>query len=57
MWNLKGIEINNLYKVDHFIEKTDFCEIYTGTNITSSKIINLSVSFTQKSSRFGGPLF
>ena len=43
MWNLKGIEINNLYKVDHFIEKTDFCEIYTGTDITSSKIINLSI--------------
>ena len=43
MWNLKGIEINDLYKVDHFIEKTDFCEIYTGSDIKSSKVINLSI--------------
>ena len=43
MWNLKGIEINNLYKVKHFIEKTSYCEVYSAIEIATSSMVNLSV--------------
>jgi len=43
MWNLKGTEINNLYKVKHFIEKTSYCEVYSAIEIATSSMVNLSV--------------
>lgn len=43
MWGLKGIEIKNLYLVKHFVEKTPYCEIYSGTEVSSSKMVNLYV--------------
>lgn len=43
MWGLKGIEIKNLYLVKHFVEKTLYCEIYSGTEVSSSKMVNLYV--------------
>ena len=43
MWGLKGIEIKNLYLVKHFVEKTIYCEIYSGTEVSSSKMVNLYV--------------
>ena len=43
MWNLKGIEINNLYKIKHFIEKTSYCEVYSAIETATSSMVNLSV--------------
>ena len=43
MWNLKGVEIKNLYKIKHFIEKTPYCEVYSAVEISSSKLVNLSI--------------
>ena len=43
MWSLKGIEIKNLYKVKHFVEKTSYCELYSGIDLSTSKMINLSI--------------
>ena len=36
-------EINNLYKVKHFIEKTSYCEVYSAIEIATSSMINLSI--------------
>ena len=43
MWNLKGLEINNLYKIKHFIEKTSYCEVYSAIETATSSMVNLSV--------------
>ena len=43
MWSLKGIEIKNLYKVKHFVEKTSYCELYSGIDLSTSKMVNLSI--------------
>ena len=43
MWNLKGIEINKLYKVKHFVEKTSYCEVYSANEIATSSMVNLSI--------------
>lgn len=43
MWNLKEIEINKLYKVKHFIEKTPYCEVYSANEIATSSLVNLSI--------------
>ena len=43
MWNLKGIEINKLYNVKHFVEKTSYCEVYSASEIATSAMVNLSI--------------
>ena len=43
MSSLKNIQIKSLYKIKHFIEKTSFCEIYTGTDIETSKLVSISI--------------
>ena len=43
MWNLKGIEINKLYIIKHFVEKTSYCEVYSANEIATSSMVNLSI--------------
>jgi len=48
---LKNIDINNTYKIKHFIEKTSFCDIYSASEISSSKLVNISIYNASKIAR------
>ena len=43
MDSLKNVQIKTLYKINHFIEQTSYCAIYTGLDLETSKLVNLSV--------------
>ena len=43
MWNLKGTEINNIYEIKHFIEKTAYCEVYSAIETATSSMVNLAI--------------
>ncbi len=51
MSNLKNSLINNTYKIKHFIETTSFCDIYTATDQTTSKLVNISIYNASKIAR------
>ncbi|MEO0038339.1 MAG: hypothetical protein RIQ59_1550 [Bacteroidota bacterium] len=51
MSSLKNITINNTYKIKHFIEKTSFCDIYSATEISSTKLVNISIYNASKIAR------
>lgn len=51
MSSLKNIIINDTYKIKHFIEKTSFCDIYSATEISSSKLVNISIYNASKIAR------
>lgn len=48
---IKGILINDKYKIKHFIESNSFCDIYTAQDQESSQLVTLSVYNASKISR------
>lgn len=40
---LKNVKIKNFYKINHFIESTSFCDLYTALDLESSNLVNLSI--------------
>lgn len=51
MSSLKNVQIKTRYKIKHFIEQTSFCAIYTGLDLASSKLVNLSIYKASKIAR------
>ena len=51
MTNLKNITINDKYQIKHFIESTEYCDIYTAKEQVSSLLVTLSVYNASKISR------
>jgi len=51
MSNLKNIIINDSYKIKHFIEKTPFCDIYSANELSTSKLVNISIYNASKIAR------
>jgi len=51
MSSLKNVQIKTLYKIKHFIERTSFCEVYTGLDLETSKLVNLSIYKASKIAR------
>ena len=51
MGNLKNIVINDIYKVKHFIETTPFCDIYSANELSTSKLVNISIYNASKIAR------
>lgn len=51
MSNLKNITISDKYRVNHFIESTSFCDIYTAQEQEASRLITLSVYNASRISR------
>jgi transitional endoplasmic reticulum ATPase len=51
MSNLKNIIINDIYKIKHFIETTPFCDIYSANELSTSKLVNISIYNASKIAR------
>jgi len=47
----KGFVINNKYKIKHFIDEFTFCETYSATELSNSKLVNLNIYNSGKISR------
>lgn len=48
---LKNVQIKTSYQIKHFIEQTSFCTLYTGIDLESSKLVNLSIYKSSKIAR------
>jgi hypothetical protein len=48
---LKNIQIKTRYKIRHFIEQTSYCVVYTGHDLETSQLVNLSVYKASKIAR------
>ena len=48
---LKNIQIKTRYKIRHFIEQTSYCAVYTGHDLETSQLVNLSVYKASKIAR------
>ncbi|MDC0204762.1 AAA family ATPase [Flavobacteriales bacterium] len=51
MSKLKNIIISERYKVKHFIDVNDYCELYTAQEITSSQLVSLAIYNASKISK------
>ena len=51
MSNLKDIIVSDRYKIKHFIESSEFCEIYSANELSSGKLVLLNVYLASKISR------
>ena len=48
---LKNVQIKTIYKIQHFIENTSFCSIYTGVDLDTSNLVNLNIYNASKIAR------
>lgn len=48
---LKNVQIKTSYQIKHFIDQTSFCTLYTGIDLESSKLVNLSIYKSSKIAR------
>ena len=48
---LKNIIINDKYKIKHFIDSSEFCEIYSANELSSNKLVLFNVYNAAKISR------
>lgn len=48
---LKNVQIKKSYQIKHFIEQTSFCTLYSGIDLESSKLVNLSIYKSSKIAR------
>lgn len=48
---LKNVRIKSLYEIKHFIEKTSYCEVYSGIDLSNNKPIGLSIYNAEKIAR------
>ena len=48
---LKNVQIKTRYKIKHFIEQTSYCMVYTGQDLETSQLVNLSVYKASKIAR------
>ena len=48
---LKNVRIKALYEIKHFIEKTSYCEVYSGIDLSNNKPVGLSIYNASKIAR------
>ena len=48
---LKNVQIKTRYKIKHFIEQTSYCMVYTGQDLETLQLVNLSVYKASKIAR------
>ena len=48
---LKNIIVNDKYKIKHFIDSSEFCEVYSANELSSNKLVLFNVYNAAKISR------